>query len=220
MKKLFHIAIDGPAGSGKSTIAKSIAGILGCKYLDSGAIYRIIGYHMTKKNIPLKKSQEFTEELKNVKIEVKNDKYYLFDEEINEQIRKKESGMYASEVAKIGEVRDKVNSILRSISSKMSTVIDGRDIGTVVLPDAEFKIFLTASPEERARRRFCELREKNISAEYDEVLKEINERDAADTLRNLAPLRPAEDSVTIDTTSLSVEDVVGRIKRYVEEKKQ
>lgn len=128
--------------------------------------------------------------------------------------------MYASEVAKIGEVRDKVNSILRSISSKMSTVIDGRDIGTVVLPDAEFKIFLTASPEERARRRFCELREKNISAEYDEVLKEINERDAADTLRNLAPLRPAEDSVTIDTTSLSVEDVVGRIKRYVEEKKQ
>jgi len=175
---------------------------------------------MTKKNIPLKKSQEFTEELKNVKIEVKNDKYYLFDEEINEQIRKKESGMYASEVAKIGEVRDKVNSILRSISSKMSTVIDGRDIGTVVLPDAEFKIFLTASPEERARRRFCELREKNISAEYDEVLKEINERDAADTLRNLAPLRPAEDSVTIDTTSLSVEDVVGRIKRYVEEKKQ
>ncbi len=212
---MIHIAIDGPAGSGKSTIAKKVANQLNIKYLDSGALYRIIGYYF-KEIINSLEETTIKENLKDIEITLEDNHYILNDEKINQQIRKAESGNFASIVAKIPEVRNKVNEILRKISDKMSTVIDGRDIGTVVLPDAEYKFFLTASAQERAERRYNELIGKGENVDYDLILKEIQQRDYNDSNRKIAPLKPAKDAIEIDTTSKNIEEVLKEIMEHID----
>jgi cytidylate kinase len=215
LKIVIHVAVDGPAGSGKSTIAKKIAKKINIKYLDSGALYRIIGYYFNEIMKSLD-NQTIIENLDQISISLKDDFYILNGEKIDEQIRTSKSGNYASIVAKIPEVREKVNQILRNISDKMSTVIDGRDIGTVVLPNAEYKFFLTASAEERAKRRYNELINKGEDVHYDLILKEIKERDYNDSNREIAPLKPAEDAIIIDTTSKNIEEVFKEIMKYID----
>jgi cytidylate kinase len=161
-------------------------------------------------------NQTIIENLDQISISLKDDFYILNGEKIDEQIRTSKSGNYASIVAKIPEVREKVNQILRNISDKMSTVIDGRDIGTVVLPNAEYKFFLTASAEERAKRRYNELINKGEDVHYDLILKEIKERDYNDSNREIAPLKPAEDAIIIDTTSKNIEEVFKGIMKYID----
>ena len=212
---MIHIAIDGPAGSGKSTIAKKVANQLNIKYLDSGALYRIIGYYF-KEIINSLEETTIKENLKDIEITLEDNHYILNDEKINQQIRKAESGNFASIVAKIPEVRNKVNEILRKISDKMSTVIDGRDIGTVVLPDAEYKFFLTASAQERAERRYNELIGKGENVDYDLILKEIQQRDYNDSNRKIAPLKPAKDAIEIDTTKKYIEEVLKEIMKHID----
>jgi cytidylate kinase len=212
---LIHVAIDGPAGSGKSTIAKKIAKKLNIKYLDSGALYRIIGYYFKEKENSLDEDL-IKKNLDQISITLKDDFYILNGEKIDEQIRTAKSGNYASIVAKIPEVREKVNSILKNISYKMSTVIDGRDIGTVVLPNADYKFFLTASSEERAKRRYDELIKKGEYVDYKTILKEIQERDYNDSNRKIAPLKMAKDAIKIDTNSKNIEQVLEEIMKYID----
>lgn len=212
---MIHVAIDGPAGSGKSTIAKKIAKKLNIKYLDSGALYRIIGYYFKEKENSLDEDL-IKKNLDQISITLKDDFYILNGEKIDEQIRTAKSGNYASIVAKIPEVREKVNSILKNISYKMSTVIDGRDIGTVVLPNADYKFFLTASSEERAKRRYDELIKKGEYVDYKTILKEIQERDYNDSNRKIAPLKMAKDAIKIDTNSKNIEQVLEEIMKYID----
>jgi cytidylate kinase len=212
---VIHVAIDGPAGSGKSTIAKKIAKKLNVKYLDSGALYRIIGYYFYE-IMKSSDNQTIIKNLDKISISLKDDFYILNGENVDEQIRTAKSGNYASIVAKIPEVRKKVNQILKNISDKMSTVIDGRDIGTVVLPNAKYKFFLTASAEERAKRRYNELINKGENVDYNLILKEIKERDFNDSNRKIAPLKPAKDAIKIDTTSKNIEQVLKEIMKHID----
>ena len=213
---MIHIAIDGPAGSGKSTIAKKVAERFNVNYLDSGALYRIIGYYVFNKNIDLEDANGIINSLGDINISLSNGRYLLNGKIIEDQIRTYNSGKLASKVAKISEVRKKVNDILKKISSNESTVIDGRDIGTVVLPEAEVKIYLTASAKERANRRYKELIEKGEKVKFDDVYTEIKKRDEADTNRSIAPLKPANDARIIDTTGKSIEEVLNEIYTIVE----
>lgn len=215
---MFNVAIDGPAGSGKSTIAKEIAKIFNLYYLDSGALYRAFGYFLSKKGFDLNNENDIVKALKEFDVKIIDGDYYLFDEKLDFQIRTSEMGKAASIVAKNPLVREKVNEILRNISKKHGVVIDGRDIGTVVLPDAEVKIFLTASIEERAKRRYKELLEKGEKVEYEKIYDDIKKRDEADSTREIAPLKPAEDAIIVDTTGKNIETVVNEIKNIIVEK--
>ncbi|KLO22412.1 cytidylate kinase [Marinitoga sp. 1197] len=211
----FKVAIDGPAGSGKSTIAKEIANIFNLYYLDSGALYRAFGYYLKKKGFDLNSENDIINALKSFDIKIIDGDYYLFDEKLDFQIRTPEIGKAASIVAKNPDVRKKVNEILRNIASNNGVVIDGRDIGTVVLPDAEIKIFLTASIEERAKRRFKELIEKGEDVSLEDVMKEIEKRDIADSTRKIAPLKPAADAIIVNTTGKDIKTVVDEIKEII-----
>ncbi|GAB6189575.1 (d)CMP kinase [Marinitoga arctica] len=211
----FNVAIDGPAGSGKSTIAKRIAKIFDLYYLDSGALYRAFGYYLKKNNFDLNNENDIINALKTFDIKIINGNYYLFDEKLDFQIRTPEMGKTASIVAKNPIVREKVNEILRNIAKKHGVVIDGRDIGTVVLPNAEVKIFLTASIEERSKRRFKELIEKGEDVKFEDVLNEIKKRDIADSTREIAPLKPAEDAIEVDTTGKDIDTVINEIKEII-----
>jgi cytidylate kinase len=215
---MFNVAIDGPAGSGKSTIAKEIAKIFNLYYLDSGALYRAFGYYLSKNGFDLNNENDMVKALKEFDVKIIDGDYYLFDEKLDFQIRTSEMGKAASIVAKNPLVREKVNEILRNISKKHGVVIDGRDIGTVVLPDAEVKIFLTASIEERAKRRYKELLEKGEKVEYEKIYDDIKKRDEADSTREIAPLKPAEDAIIVDTTGKNIETVVNEIKNIIVEK--
>lgn len=211
----FNVAIDGPAGSGKSTIAKRIAEIFDLYYLDSGALYRAFGYYLKKNNFDLNNENDIINALKTFDVKIINGDYYLFDEKLDFQIRTPEIGKAASIVAKNPLVREKVNEILRNIAKDYGVVIDGRDIGTVVLPDAEVKIFLTASIEERAKRRFKELVEKGEKVKFEDILNEIEKRDRADSTRKIAPLKPAKDAIEVDTTGKDIDTVVNEIKKII-----
>ncbi|WGS64548.1 (d)CMP kinase [Marinitoga aeolica] len=211
----FNVAIDGPAGSGKSTIAKKIAQIFNLYYLDSGALYRAFGYYLKKKNFDLNNENDIINALKTFNVKIINGDYYLFDEKLDFQIRTPEIGKAASIVAKNPFVREKVNEILRNIAKKHGVVIDGRDIGTVVLPDAEVKIFLTASIQERAERRYKELIGKGKNVKLEDILKDIEKRDKADSTRKIAPLKPADDAIIVDTTGKNIETVVKEIKNII-----
>ncbi len=204
MKKI--IAIDGPAGAGKSTVSKICAARLGYTYIDTGAMYRAVALKALLSGKPV---EDLISD-----IDIKLDeaaRVFLDGREVTKEIRTPEVSKGASDVAKFGFVRKKLTELQREMARQGSVIMDGRDIGTQVLPNADLKIFLTASVEERARRRFEELKEKNLAADFEQIKKEITLRDKQDTEREIAPLAQAEDAILLDTTNLSIEQVVEKI---------
>ena len=211
MKDIFRIAIDGPSGAGKSTIAKSVAKKLNIDYIDTGAMYRAIGYKINRLGIPMKECSELRDMLDNTDIDFISSDIVLDGEIVNTLIRTPEVSMLASKCSVLPMVREKLVEIQRGMGTRKSVIMDGRDIGTNVLKDAEYKIFLTASAEERADRRFRELQEKHENQTYEEVLEDIRQRDYSDTTRKLNPLRKADDAIEVDTTGMSIDDVVNAV---------
>ncbi len=219
MKKTIQIAIDGPAGAGKSTVAKALAADLSLLYLDTGAMYRAMGYYAIKKGADVGNSSEIIPLLKGLKMEIKFidglQHVIVMDEDVTAFIREHNISMAASTISKIPEVRKKLVELQREIAEKQDCVLDGRDIGSYVLPNATYKFFVTASPTERAKRRHLELTEKGVKIDYKDVLKDIVDRDRQDTTRAFAPLIKTDDAFFIDTTFLSIEDVIKSIKAIV-----
>jgi cytidylate kinase len=213
-----RIAVDGPSGAGKSTIAKKLAEKLGIQYVDTGAMYRAIGYKMLNKGVTEKDKKKIVKLLADTQVDWKNGKVILDGKSLGNKIRTPEVSEMASKCSAIKEVREKLVEEQRNIASRMSVVMDGRDIGTNVMPDAEVKIYLDAAPEERARRRYLELKEKGQDVTLEEVLKDINERDKRDMTRKINPLRKADDAHLIDSTGMSIEEVVEAACRIVEDR--
>ena len=209
--KTISIAIDGPSGAGKSTLAKSVSKTLGYLYVDTGAIYRTIGYAAFSKGVDPKDGEAVAALLPELEIGLHYGEdglqhMTLNGADVTDQIRLPEISLYASAVSAHPAVRAHLLEMQRKLARENNVVMDGRDIGTVVLPDATVKIFLTASVEERAMRRFRELEQRGTSQPYDQVLREIVDRDYADTHRAIAPLRRAEDAVELDTGALTFEE--------------
>lgn len=207
---VYSVAIDGPSGAGKSTLAKAAAAQLGILYVDTGAIYRSIGYYMFKHDIDPKDAARVISALPSIDVEMGYDedglqRMYLNGEDVTKAIRLPEISMYASAVSAIPEVRAFLLDMQRDLAKKQSVIMDGRDIGTVVLPEAKVKIYLTARAEVRAQRRMKELEQRGTPSSYEEVLRQIEERDYADMHREIAPLRQAEDAVLLDTSELDFE---------------
>ena len=205
------VAIDGPGGAGKSTIAKAMAERFGIIYVDTGAIYRTVGLRVRKAGADPKSAAEVTPLLGSMKIEMKYDesgkqRMLLDGEDVTEAIRTPEMSMYASDVSALPVVREFLLDMQRAMAREHSVIMDGRDIGTVVLPDADVKIFLTAAAEVRARRRYIELQAKGIESSFEQVLEELNTRDRNDSQRAAAPLKQADDAIAVDTTELSLEE--------------
>lgn len=221
-KKLDAVAIDGPAGSGKSTVAKLIASELGYIYADTGAMYRTVGYYCIKNNIDYTDSSSVVAVLDNININLKFDdgaqKIYLDNEDVSSIIRTQPVADSASKVAAIPQVRKKLVALQKNIAKTNKVVMDGRDIGTNVIPNAKVKIYLDANVSQRAERRCKELEEKGIKSDYNEIEKEIIERDNFDKNRKVNPLRAAEDAVVIDTSYMTIEDVKNKILEIIRSK--
>lgn len=205
------IAIDGPAGAGKSTIAKIISKELNINYIDTGAMYRAITYKCLKKNIDINNTEEVINMAKDTEIDFRDNNIYLDNEVVNEEIRTVEVSNNVSNVAKIKEVRYLMVDVQRKIGENNSVVLDGRDIGSYVFPNADYKFFLVATPEERGSRRYKELLEKGYEVNLDEIINDIIKRDKIDSNREFAPLVKAEDALEIDTTGKSIEEVVSEV---------
>lgn len=218
--KPIAVAIDGPVGAGKSSIAREAAKRLGFIYCDTGALYRAVGLFCVRNGVNTKNAADVASQLDKVHIEIRlvngTQLVFLNGENVSEEIRLPEISMAASAVSAVPEVRAALLDLQRETAAKSSAIMDGRDIGTVVLPNADVKIFLTASPEIRAKRRFDELKAKGSDTTFEDVLRDLNERDYADTHRETAPLKQADDAVLADTSELdfeqSVELVCGIIK--------
>jgi len=209
-----NIAIDGPAGAGKSTIAKKIAKALGIIYVDTGAMYRAFGLYCMRNHVALddKSLNEVLDDIHiGIRFENGEQQVRLNDEDVNTFIRDEEVGKMASRVSAFRQVRLKLVDLQQKLAEKSSVVMDGRDIGTYVLPHADLKIYLTASVDVRARRRFDELQRKGIHQEYEAIREEISKRDYRDMNREFAPLKKADDAVEMDTSELTIDHVVGKI---------
>lgn len=219
---MINVAIDGPAGAGKSTISRSAASEVGFIYVDTGALYRAVGVNALRNNIDTKDAEKVTESLENITVELKFvdgvQHVFLNGEDVSEEIRLPEASMAASDVSAVPSVRAFLFELQRDIARKNNCIMDGRDIGTVVLPDAQIKIFLTASPEVRAMRRFKELQAKGAKDSYEDVLSDLKIRDYNDSHREIAPLKPAEDSITVDTSDCSFDESVETIVNIIKEK--
>ena len=215
MKDIFRIAIDGPSGAGKSTIAKAVAKALDIDYIDTGAMYRAVGYKMDKGGVPFEVCDALDAMLESTDIDFVGGDIILDGEVVNSLIRTPEVSMLASQCSALAPVREKLVEIQRGMGQKKSIIMDGRDIGTNVLKDAEYKIYLTASAEERANRRFKELQEKGETQTYEEVLEDIKQRDYNDMTRELNPLRKADDAVEVDTTGMTIDEVVAAVLEIV-----
>lgn len=218
----YQIAIDGPSGAGKSTIAKAVAARLGIVYVDTGALYRTVGYYVKQMNTDPKDRAAVEALLPSVNVTIRYvdgvQRVYLNGEDLGDRIRTPEMSLYASAVSAIPAVRTFLLDTQRSIARENSVIMDGRDIGTVILPDAEVKIFLTASIEARAHRRFLELREKGQDVLESDVLREMKLRDTNDSSRSVAPAIPAEDAVHLDNSDLSATESVDAVLRIAYEK--
>jgi len=216
------IAIDGPAGAGKSTIAKRAAKSIGFIYVDTGALYRAIGYYSLLKEADTKNEASVTALLSDIKIMLAFKEgtqcVILNEEDVSELIRTPEVSMAASDVSAFASVRAFLFDLQQNIAKQNNVIMDGRDIGTVVLPDAQIKIFLTASAEARAQRRYEELIQKGQTVLYEDVLKEMTERDYNDSHREIAPLKPASDSIFIDTTGNTLEQSVDMLISLIKER--
>lgn len=218
----FAIAIDGPAGAGKSSVAKAAAKALGFIYVDTGALYRTVGLYMLQHGIAPNDLSAVENALKDITVDMKHEEdgqhMFLCGEDVTDRIRTPEVSMAASNFSKIPAVRSFLLSTQINMAERYDVLMDGRDIGTVVLPNAQVKIFLTASAEERARRRCLELEQKGQPEPYEEILEDIKKRDAQDMNRETAPLKPAEDSVLLDTSDLDFEGSVNRLLEIVRER--
>ena len=215
----YAIAIDGPAGAGKSTIAKILAKELELIYVDTGALYRSIGYYVTQQGIDTTDTAAVVASLEGLKVELRYvegvQRVFVNGEDVSDYIRTPAISMAASAVSAIPAVRAFLLDTQRNIAAANSVVMDGRDIGTTILPDAKIKIFLTASPESRAKRRFDELQEKGDPATYEEVLADMIKRDYDDSHREISPLRQAPDAVLVDTSEDTLAEAVERMKAVV-----
>lgn len=211
----FSIAIDGPAGAGKSTVAKLIADRLKIDYIDTGSMYRAFTLKLIKNNIKLENLEEVIKTLKTTSIDFKNNHIYLDEVIVDEEIRDNKISTSVSEVAKIKEVRERLVELQRNMAEDKSTVMDGRDIGSTVLKDARYKIFLTASVEERASRRYKDLKSKDSTVTLDSIKNEIEKRDQIDSTREISPLIQCEDAIVIDTTNESINETVDRILKII-----
>ncbi len=223
MNDIISIAIDGPSGAGKSTLARRCAAAFGFLYADTGAIYRTVGLAAVRAGIDRKDGQAVAGLLPGLKIEMKYDaegeqRMYLNGEDVSDAIRMPEISLAASDVSSLPVVRQFLLEMQRGLARTQSVLMDGRDIGTVVLPDADLKVFLTASAEERARRRVLQLQEKGVTEDYEKVLQEIRYRDEQDMNRETAPLRQAEDAVLLDTTELSYDESFAALSQLILER--
>lgn len=218
---MFNVAIDGPAGAGKSTIAKAAAKELGFIYVDTGALYRAIAYNAVTKGV-IDDTQKIIDMLTDTNVELKYvdgvQAVYLNGDDVSAYIRTPEISMGASKVSAIPQVREFLLNLQRDIAQKNNVIMDGRDIATVVLPNADVKIFLFASPECRAQRRYKELMEKGEGVTLEDVLADVNQRDYQDSHREIAPLKPSEDSVMADTSKLTLEESIQLIINIIKER--
>ena len=211
----YNVAIDGPAGAGKSTIAKQVAKENGYIYVDTGAMYRGLAIHFLNLGIDPKDTEKIIEACKDVEVTIGYEsgiqQIYVNGENVTAKLRTEEVGNMASVSSAVPRVREKLLSLQRKLAKDMSVVMDGRDIGTTILPDADVKIYLTASSLTRAKRRYLELQEKGTVCDLDNIQKDIEERDQRDMNREISPLRQAEDAVLVDSSDLTIEQVVDRI---------
>lgn len=214
MKNLV-IAIDGPAGAGKSTIAKIIAQELNINYIDTGAMYRAVTLKCLQNNTDIKNEAEVIELAKKTEIDFKDNNIYLDGKIVNDEIRTIEVTNNVSNVAKIKEVRYLMVNVQRIIGERSSVILDGRDIGSYVFPNADYKFFLIATPEERGSRRYKELIEKGVEVKLQDVIDDIIKRDEIDSNREFAPLVKAEDAIEVDTTGKSIKDVVNLVLQKI-----
>jgi cytidylate kinase len=219
---MIRIAIDGPSGAGKSTIAKGVAKQLGIIYVDTGALYRTVGYYVRQKNVDPKNAEAVAALLPDISVEVKYENgaqhVYLNGEDLGDRIRTPEMSMYASAVSAIPKVREFLLNTQKDIARKNSVIMDGRDIGTVILPDADVKIFMFASNEARAKRRYRELTAKGVEVRYEDVLSEMIERDNNDKNRDVAPAVPAADAIMLDNSDMSVDENIDAVLNIIKEK--
>ena len=217
-----NIAIDGPAGAGKSTIAKTVSKELGYIYVDTGALYRTVGLNVLRQGKDTKNEADVVPTLEGLNVSLRfvngEQRVFLGDEDVSEAIRQNEVSMAASNVSAIPKVREFLFGLQRDIAEKNNCIMDGRDIGTVVLPNAQIKIYLTASAQARADRRYKELTEKGQEVNYDDILKEIELRDYQDTHREIAPLKKADDAILVDTTELDLNGSIEYMLKVIKER--
>ena len=219
----FIVAIDGPAGSGKGTITKKVGNKTNLISIDTGAMYRCVSLYMIKNNIKLDELEKIEEMLKKINIEQKSengiDKFYLDGEEVTTKIREKEVNEIVSPVSKLGLVRKAMLKLQRKMAENLDIIMEGRDIGTNVFPNADVKIYLDATAEERANRRLKQNKESGIKQTYEEILENIKFRDNTDKTRDIAPLKQAEDAIYIDSTDMTIEEVSEKIINIIKEKR-
>ena len=214
----YNVAIDGPAGAGKSTIAKLVAKEKGYIYVDTGAMYRGLAIHFLKKGIDPENKEAVAKACQDAEVTIGHEngiqQIYLNGENVTEMLRTEEVGNMASKTSAIPEVREKLLDLQRSLAREKDVIMDGRDIGTNILPDADVKIYLTASVETRAERRYKELKEKGEKCDLAEISRDIRERDERDMTREIAPLKKAEDAVLVDSSDMTIKEVVDEICRH------
>lgn len=211
----YNVAIDGPAGAGKSTIAKLVAKEKGYVYVDTGAMYRGLAIHFLENGINAEEKEKIAEACKDADVTIRYEdgqqQVYLNGKNITAKLREEAVGNMASKSSAIPEVRAKLLELQRELARREDVIMDGRDIGTCVLPDADVKVFLTASVETRAKRRYDELVEKGVACDLEEIARDIAERDERDSTREIAPLKQAEDAVLVDSSHMTIEEVVAAI---------
>ena len=220
----FKIAIDGPAGAGKSTVAKETAKRNGLIYVDTGALYRAVALYLLENGADILDEEDCKKYLPGIRVAIRYDengqqRVIMNGEDVSHKIRTPEVSDAASKTSAFPAVREKLLSLQRTLAEENDVLMDGRDIGTVVLPDAELKIFLTASAEVRAKRRYDELTAAGQEVNYEEILEQIIERDTRDMNREIAPLKQAEDAVLVDTSKLGIEEVIEVIRGLIEQRK-
>lgn len=220
----FVVAIDGPAGSGKGTVTKLVGKKEGLINIDTGAMYRCVTLNMIKEKVGLEDTEKIKEILEKIKIEFKTeneeDKVYLNEEEVTKQIREKDVNALVSQVSHLVEVRENITKLSRKVAEGKKVIMEGRDIGTNVFPNAEIKIYLDATPEERARRRYLQNKENGIEMPYEEILESVKNRDFIDSTREIAPLKKADDAIYVDSSNMTIDEVVERIKKIISKKRK
>ena len=221
MSQTIKVAIDGPSGAGKSSIAKAASAALGYVYVDTGALYRTVALNAARKGADFKNNEQVIASLEALDVSLGfvdgAQHVYLNGEDVSDLIRTPEISMGASAVSAIPEVRKFLFGLQRNLADKNNCIMDGRDIGTVVLPDAQVKIFLTASPEIRAQRRYLQLQEKDVETTFEEVLADVKQRDYNDSHREIAPLKATEESIIIDSSELSLQETIDAVINAIKE---